>query len=146
MEIAGKVAVVTGAGSGIGRACAQALSAAGASVLVADIDAQGGGETVDAVARAGGQAAFAPVDVTVTSQLSVMFDAAEDHFGGVDILCNNAGIVCGEPLWPATDPTALAAQVAVNLGAVILGTRLAVDRFAPRGGGAVVNIASIGAL
>jgi len=146
MEITGKVAVVTGAGSGIGRACAQALAGAGAAVLVADIDADGGAVTVDAVTGAGGRAAFALVDVTDTAQLSAMFDAAAALFGGIDILCNNAGIVCGEPLWPATDPAALAAQVAVNLGAVIVGTRLAVDRFAPRGGGAVVNVASIGAL
>ncbi|HUY22337.1 MAG TPA: SDR family oxidoreductase [Acidimicrobiales bacterium] len=146
MDTAGKVAVVTGAGSGIGRACARALAAAGAAVLVADIDESGGLGTVAAVREAGGSAEFARVDVTLVTELSAMLDAAEQRLGGLDILVNNAGIVCGEPLWPATDPQALATQVAVNLGAVILGTRLAVDRLAPRGGGVVVNIASIGAL
>ncbi|HTT87460.1 MAG TPA: SDR family oxidoreductase, partial [Acidimicrobiales bacterium] len=63
-----------------------------------------------------------------------------------DILCNNAGVVCGEPLWPATDPELLARQVAVNLGAVVIGTRLAVEPLRARGGGAIVNIASLGAL
>jgi len=146
MEIPNKVAVITGAGSGIGRACALSLAALDASVLVADIDEHGGRETVAAITGAGGRAHFAHVDVSRLEDLSAMFDVATDHFGGLDILCNNAGIVCGEPLWPATVPQRLATQVAVNLGAVILGTRLAIDCFAARGGGVVVNIASLGAL
>jgi NAD(P)-dependent dehydrogenase (short-subunit alcohol dehydrogenase family) len=146
MEIAGKVAVVTGAASGIGRACARALAAQGAAVLVADVDVDGGRETVRAIVDGGGRAAFARVDISRLEDLAAMFGAATEHFGGVDILVNNAGIVCGEPLWPGTDPGRLASQVMVNLGAVILGTRLAVDVLGERGGGAVVNIASIGAL
>jgi len=146
MQLADKVAVVTGSGSGIGRACARSLAALGASVLVADVDEAGGRETVEDIAATGGNAAFARVDVTLVEDLSAMFDAATTRFGGVDILCNNAGIVCGEPLWPATDPRLLTTQLMVNLGAVILGTRLAVDHLGRRGGGAVVNIASIGAL
>jgi NAD(P)-dependent dehydrogenase (short-subunit alcohol dehydrogenase family) len=146
MEIAGKTAIVTGAGSGIGRACADSLAALGAAVLVADIDEDGGHGTVATITQAGGTAVFVHVDVRRLEDLSAMFDVAADHFGGLDILCNNAGVVCGEPLWPATDPHTLASQVAVNLGAVILGTRLAIDRFGARGGGVVVNIASIGAL
>jgi NAD(P)-dependent dehydrogenase (short-subunit alcohol dehydrogenase family) len=146
MEIAGKVAVITGAGSGIGRACAQSLAAQGASVVVADIDEGGGRETADAITAQGGTADFFRVDVSRLEDLSAMFDRAQGRFGGLDILCNNAGIVCGEPLWPSTDPELLAKQVMVNLGAVVLGTRLAVDALGPRGGGAVVNIASLGAL
>jgi len=146
MQIAGKVAVVTGAGSGIGRACATSLAARGASVLVADLDSGGGRETVATIAGKGGDGAFLEVDVRSLQDLSVMFEVAATRFGGTDILVNNAGVVCGEPLWPATDPEALTTQVMVNLGAVILGTRLAVDALGTRGGGAVVNIASIGAL
>jgi len=146
VDVAGKVAVITGAGSGIGRGCARSLAARGASVLVADIDPEGAAVTVAAIAEAGGRAEFVPVDVGATGDLVTMFDAAGQLFGGFDILCNNAGIVCGEPLWPATDPALLARQVAVNLGAVILGTRLAIEPLAARGGGVVVNIASLGAL
>jgi len=145
MEITGKVAIVTGAGSGIGRACARSLAALGASVLVADIDEAGGRETVTTIASEAGVAEFSRVDVRELTDLSAMFDSAIDSFGGVDILCNNAGVVCGEPLWPATDPRLLLTQVMVNLGAVILGTRLAVDTLGARGG-VIVNIASLGAL
>jgi NAD(P)-dependent dehydrogenase (short-subunit alcohol dehydrogenase family) len=146
MEIPGKVAIITGAGSGIGRAFARSLGSLGASIVVADIDESGGRQTVATVIEAGGRAEFVRADVSLLQDLSAMFDAATERFGGVDILCNNAGIVCGEPLWPATDPQRLVSQVMINLGAVILGTRLAVDHLSRRGGGVVVNTSSIGAL
>jgi NAD(P)-dependent dehydrogenase (short-subunit alcohol dehydrogenase family) len=145
MELAGKVALVTGAASGIGRAIARALAESGASVLVADVDAEAGAETVELVDAAGGTAAFVRTDVRRAEEIASMLDTAAERFGGLDVLCNNAGIVCGEPLWPAAAPERLADQVAINLGAVILGTRLALDRFGPDGG-VVVNTASIGAL
>jgi NAD(P)-dependent dehydrogenase (short-subunit alcohol dehydrogenase family) len=145
MELPGKVAVVTGAASGIGRACAHAFADAGASVLVADVDADGGTETVASMSGMRGSGEFVRTDVRRTEEITAMFDAAVDRFGRLDVVCNNAGIVCGEPLWPSTSPERLADQVAINLGAVILGTRLAIDRFGPEGG-VVVNTASIGAL
>ncbi len=143
MELAGKTAVVTGAGSGIGRASALAFAAAGASVFVTDIAESDGEETVRLIEKDGGAAAFSRVDVTEPGDLSRMLDEAEQAFGGVDVLHNNAGIVVGEPLWPDTDPDKLMRQVTINLGSVVVGTRLAVPYLSRRGGGAVVNTASM---
>jgi NAD(P)-dependent dehydrogenase (short-subunit alcohol dehydrogenase family) len=72
-----------------------------------------------------------------------MLDEAESTFGGVDVLHNNAGIVCGEPHWPDTSPATLMRQVTINLASVVVGTRLAVPYLARRDGGAVVNTASM---
>jgi len=143
MDLGGRTVVVTGAGSGIGRASALAFAAAGASVFVTDIAEDLGQETVALIEKEGGKAAFSKVDVTDADQLSRMLDEAEQMFGGVDVLHNNAGIVCGEPHWPQTDPDVLMRQVSINLGAVVVGTRLAVPYLARRGGGAVVNTASM---
>lgn len=145
MEIEGKVAVVTGGASGIGRATASALAEAGASVVVVDVDDPGGRETVAAISQRGGSAIFVLADVSDTEALRGAFGAAEAEFGGVDIVHNNAGIVGGGPPWPETPAERLALGVAVNLGAVVVGTRLAVDHLARRGGGVVVNTASIAA-
>jgi NAD(P)-dependent dehydrogenase (short-subunit alcohol dehydrogenase family) len=143
MELAGATAVVTGGGSGIGRASALAFAAAGASVLVADIAEADGQETVQLIEKEGGTGAFTRVDVTQPDDLAHMFEEAERMFGGVDVLHNNAGIVCGEPHWPDTDPTVLMRQVTINLASVVVGTRLAVPYLERRGGGAVVNTASM---
>jgi NAD(P)-dependent dehydrogenase (short-subunit alcohol dehydrogenase family) len=134
---------VTGGGSGIGRASALGFAAAGASVLVADIAEADGQDTVHLIEKDGGKGAFTRVDVTKADDLARMLDEAEQIFGGVDVLHNNAGIVCGEPLWPDTDPGVLMRQVTINLAAVVVGTRLAVPYLARRGGGAIVNTASM---
>jgi 15-hydroxyprostaglandin dehydrogenase (NAD) len=146
MEIQGKTAVVTGGGSGIGRTTALTLAAKGANVVVADIDDATAKETVTLLRDAGGIAEAVTVDVTDVDQVEAMFDATEAAFGGVDILHNNAGIVCGQPLWPETSAARLLQQLSVNLGAVIIGTRLAVDRMGPRGGGVIVNTGSVASL
>ncbi|MBV8235933.1 MAG: SDR family oxidoreductase [Acidimicrobiia bacterium] len=139
----GRTAVVTGAGSGIGRASALAFAKAGVSVLVADISADDGHETVQLIEKDGGAAAFERIDVTEPADLNRMFEHATSAFGGVDVLHNNAGIVVGEPHWPESDAALLMRQVTINLGAVVVGTRLAVPYLARRGGGAIVNTASM---
>lgn len=139
------VAVVTGAGSGIGRASAVALAAAGAGVAVADIDERGCHETVDVITGQGGRAVAILTDVRDVRSVEQLFAETAQHFGGVDIVHNNAGIVSGDPPWPHTPPERILDVVLVNLGGVLLGTRVACDHLRRRGGGAVVNTASIAA-
>jgi NAD(P)-dependent dehydrogenase (short-subunit alcohol dehydrogenase family) len=146
VELQGRVAVVTGGGSGIGRATVLAFAREGTAVVVADVDESGGEETVGLVADLGGTATFVRTDVTEPRSLEAMFEAAEAEHGGVDIVHNNAGLVCGEPLWPDITPETLMRVMAVNLGGVVVGTRLAVPVLRRRGGGAIVNTASMAAL
>jgi NAD(P)-dependent dehydrogenase (short-subunit alcohol dehydrogenase family) len=145
MEIAGTVAVVTGAASGIGRATAVALAREGASVVVADLDEAGGQETVGLIADEGGTALYVRCDVSEARSIEALFARAVEEFGGLDIVHNNAGIVCGWPLWPEITPEQLNRIIAVNLGGPILGTRLALDHLRARGGGVIVNTASLAA-
>jgi len=146
MNLEGKVAVVTGAGSGIGRATALAFAAAGSSVVVADVDEAGGDETVGMVHDEGGAATFVRTDVTEPRSLEVLFETTEAQYGGVDALHNNAGLVSGAPEWPDITPETLLRVMNVNLGGVVLGTRLAIPALRRRGGGAIVNTASMAAL
>jgi 3-oxoacyl-[acyl-carrier protein] reductase len=145
MDIAGKVALITGAGSGIGRATALALSDAGATVMVADIDEAGGRQTVDAIASRGGKAAFVRADVSTPQGIRAMFQEAEAAFGGVDIVYNNAGISCGDPVWPDVSLERIAQVVNINTTGVMMGTQAAVEALRRRGGGVIVNTASIAA-
>lgn len=145
MEIAGKSAVVSGGGSGIGRAAVIELVRRGARVIVADIDEAGGRETVDLAGAAGGIAIFRKCDVTRTEDLAGAFAAAADHFGSFDIACNNAGIA-GEDLF-ADETGAWTRVVDINLVAVIDATRIAVRELRRAGrGGVIVNTASMGGL
>ncbi len=145
MEIEGKVAVVSGGGSGIGRAAVLALVANGAKVVVADVDAVGGKLTVDMVAAKGGQAVFRHCDVTKTEDLAGAFASAVEHFGRFDIAFNNAGIG-GEDLF-ADDPGDWAKVVQIDLTAVIDATRIAVREMRRAGKpGVIINTASMGGL
>ena len=142
MELAGATAVVTGAGSGIGRASARAFAEQGASVFVTDIAEDAGRETVELIERAGGKAAFSQVDVTDSDQLSRMLDEAEQLYGGVDILHNNAGIGLMLPI-ALSDDAAIDRIFSINVKGVINGLAAAGPIMMGQGSGAIVNTASV---
>ena len=119
MDPKGRVAIITGAGSGIGRATALALAGEGASLAIADLNEQGGRETVRLIEDAGGKAAFVHVDVTKRDDLKRMVSFAEQTFGGVDIFHNNAGIGTPQPRFPAAALELWEKTLTVDLWAVI---------------------------
>ena len=137
------MALVTGAGSGIGRATAMALAAAGAAVMLADIDEAGGAETRRRIDAEGGKACFVRADVSRAADVEAMFAAAEREFGGLDIVFNNAGIMAGQPDWPEMALSRIEQVMGINALGVILGTTLGVRMMRQRGGGAIVNTASM---
>jgi 15-hydroxyprostaglandin dehydrogenase (NAD) len=142
MEIKGKVAVVSGGGSGIGRAAVLALVGRGARAVVADIDEDGGHRTVEMAGERVGVAVFRRCEVTKTENLASTFDLAIERFGGLDIAFNNAGII-GENLF-ADDPGDWNRVIEIDLTAVIDATRLAVRKMRLVGNaGAIVNTASL---
>ena len=142
MEIEGKVAVVSGGASGIGRAAVLALVERGAKVIVADVDEAGGQSTVDMAEEGGGVAVFRRSDVTKTEDLRSVFGLAVERFGRLDIAFNNAG-VGGDGLFD-DEPGNWKRVIEIDLVAVIDATRLAVRKMR-RGGnaGAIVNTASL---
>jgi NAD(P)-dependent dehydrogenase (short-subunit alcohol dehydrogenase family) len=140
MELAGKVAVVTGGAMGIGLAVARALSEAGAQVVVADRDSEAGKQ---AAADVGGL--FVRADVSEDDELRRMIATAERFGGGLDVLVNNAGGV-DDPLYPDAPVEHWERVLDVNLRAVMVVTQLAIEPLRRRGGGAVVNVASVAGL
>jgi NAD(P)-dependent dehydrogenase (short-subunit alcohol dehydrogenase family)/nitroreductase len=147
MNLTGTVALVTGAASGVGRASAIAFARAGAAaVVIVDIDDDGAHETAGLVKAAGADALAIHCDVSDPSALAAAFEEAERAFGGLDVVHNNAGLAGNLPAWPATPLARLHAMVGVNLGGVVYGTHLGVAALRRRGGGAIVNTASLGGL
>jgi NAD(P)-dependent dehydrogenase (short-subunit alcohol dehydrogenase family) len=145
MEINGKVAVITGGASGIGRATAELLASGGAAVIIADLVETSGDETVKAIEAAGGRAAFVKADVTNEDDARRMLDTAVQKFGGLDILYNNAGIAVGVPGYPQAEIKRWRRVIEIDLFAVILGCHLAAPLMDPKGG-AIINTASMAGL
>lgn len=143
MDIENKVAIVTGAARGIGRATAVALASAGAkAVVLADVRSELSEESAALVRAKGAEALALETDVTRLEDLQRLISETERRFGGLHILHNNAGIGEGGTDWPEVSAERSAAIVDVNLRGVILGTRLALEPMKRSGGGAIINTAS----
>ena len=143
----GKVAVITGAGSGIGRVAASLFAAEGAQVVVADVVGEQADAAVADIQEAGGTATAVAVDVSDEGQVGTMIDHAVATYGGVHVLFNNAGIFPDDDGGILdTPPSTWQRVMDVNLKGVWLGCRAAVPAMLDSGGGSIVNVASFVAL
>ena len=145
-QFEGKVALVTGAASGIGRASALAFAREGARIVVADLAVDGGEETVRLIESAGGAAMFCQTDVSKATDVEQLIEQAVSEYGRLDYAHNNAGILgkampaadCSEEEWDR--------QIAVNLKGVWLCIRYEIPQMLKQGGGAIVNTSSAAGL
>jgi NAD(P)-dependent dehydrogenase (short-subunit alcohol dehydrogenase family) len=147
MRLKDKTALITGAASGIGRETALLFAREGAAVLAVDINDEGGRETVNLITAAGGRAKYLHADVSEAAGCALMVAAAEETFGRLDILFNNAGIMHGrdddavnteEDVWDLT--------MAINVKGVYLGCKYGIPALRRAGGGSIINTASFVAL
>jgi NAD(P)-dependent dehydrogenase (short-subunit alcohol dehydrogenase family) len=144
--LAGKIAIVTGASAGIGRAAALALGAAGARVAVADIDVARGEQVAKEIADKGGSAIFVRTDVSDDASVAEMVAATVQRWGGLDVAVNNAGIEGTPAVTADCTPENWHRTLAVNLTGVWSCMRHEIPRLLERGGGSIVNMASVAGL
>jgi len=147
VRLAGKVALITGAGMGIGRGTAILFAKEGAKVVVVDYDSVSGQETVELIQDDGGEAIFVRADVSEPADVRAMVRAAMDKYGHIDILHNNAGI----DLPQATNVVETKIEdwdrtIDVNLKGVFLSSKYVIPEMVKRGGGVIINTASIAGL
>ncbi len=142
-QLENKVALVTGGGSGIGRAIAVLYAAQGAKLVVTDIDEKGGNETIAEIKAAGGEGVFVKSDTSKPDDSKTAVDHAVQHFGGLHIAVNNAGI--GGPLMPTGEYPidGWDKVIGINLSGVFYGMRYQIPAMLASGGGSIVNVASI---
>ncbi|HEX7272531.1 MAG TPA: SDR family NAD(P)-dependent oxidoreductase [Casimicrobiaceae bacterium] len=141
MSFKDKIAIVTGAASGIGQATAEALAEAGASVVVADINREKGEAAAGAIRNKGGKAEFLPVDMTDAASIAVFADAVQAKFGAVDVVVNGAGWGQTKPFWESTDDFS-EKVIALNFVGPMKLVKALLPKMMERGSGKIVNIAS----
>ncbi|ADD06626.1 putative oxidoreductase (short-chain dehydrogenase family) [Natrialba magadii ATCC 43099] len=139
-----RVAVITGAGSGIGRTTATTFADHGASVVVADVDAEGGRATVETITDDGGEATFVETDVSDLDDAQVMVDTAVDEYGGLDVLFNNAAIEGPVARLDDYENDAFEQVIDVNLKGVWYGMKYGIKAMLEDGGGSIISASSIG--
>lgn len=142
MKLDGKVAIITGAGSGIGRATAILFAQEGARVVVADIVEEAGIETVAQIKANGAEAMFVRVDVSKSAEVENMVGTAVKTYGGLDILYNNAGLTI-PAMVTETSEEVWDKSIDVNLKGVMLGCKYGIPEMLARGGGSIINTASM---
>lgn len=146
MRLQGKTAIVTGSGSGFGEGIARTFALQGASVVVNDIDEEGGRRVLETIGNFGGRATFFRADVTRADETKALVDHAVEMYGGLDILVNNAGVAHKrKPMLEVTEDE-LDRILAVNVKGLFHTANAAVPVFRERGGGSFVNIASTAAV
>ena len=145
-ELDGKVAVVTGGGSGIGRAAALAFARAGVRVVIAGRRPEPGEEVVHEIAANGGKALFVPTDVSRAHEVAALIDAAVQAFGRLDYACNSAGVEGTSASLVEQTEEDFDQTVGVNLKGVWLCMKYQIPAMLEHGGGAIVNISSINAV
>ncbi len=146
-SLKGKVTLISGAASGIGRACAVRFANEGAIVIVADFNEAGGNETVNLIKQSNGQSEFIRVDVSDSASNAAMFQTVMERYGGLDVLMNNAGIAVGGGTGIVDTPEeSFDRIVAVDLRGVFLGIKYGVPLLLAKGGGRIINTASVAGL
>ena len=143
MRLQDKVALITGASSGIGRESALLFAQHGAKVVAVDVDEDRGAEVVEEIGKDGGEAIFVRADVSKSSDVEAMVQRAEDRFGALHVLFNNAGIMHsddGDAM--ATDESVWDLTMNVNLKGVFFGCKYGIPALRRAGGGAIINTAS----
>lgn len=142
MRLADKVAIITGAGSGIGRATATLFAQEGAKVVVVDYAPEGGQETVEMIKRNGGEAIFVETDVSKAAAVEKMVQTAIDTYGKIDILFNNAAVTIPASVVDATEAV-WDKTMDIDLKGVFLPSKYAIPHMIKGDGGSVINTASM---